>query len=317
DDVALRRVLNVPARGIGATSQDVLEQYTIARQQPLLEVMRDVEMDQSLTGRARQSISDFVHLIDDLALMAKDGPVAGVVETLLERTKYREFVQQADEKDYRTRLEMVDEFQAACAQHDAKGGGALLTFLQDLSLLSDVDSWDSSMPAVTLMTCHSAKGLEFDHVYLLGLEEGLLPHFSALESEDEIEEERRLCYVAMTRARKTLTLGAARTRTTYGGAPADRKTSRFVAEVPSELLNHVGGADPRSKIAQFPASTPATGSFKLGVRVWHAKFGKGTVMYTSGSGAKLRARIRFESGRSHNFMVALTPLKILDGDKKR
>ncbi|HRK35047.1 MAG TPA: UvrD-helicase domain-containing protein [Candidatus Hydrogenedentes bacterium] len=318
DDVSLRRVLNVPARGIGATSQDTLEAYALQRQQTLLDVMREVDLDQSLTGRARHAILDFVHLIDDLSLMAKTEPVATVLDALLERTKYREFVQQADEKDYRTRLEMVDEFQAACAQYDAKGGGGLLAFLQELSLLSDVDQWDPSMPAVTLMTCHSAKGLEFDHVYLLGLEEGLLPHASALESEDEIEEERRLCYVAMTRARKSLTLCAARSRMTYGGGPADRQISRFVGEVPRDQLQLVGTANLGGRQAQ-PAADRVTssGGIKLGTRVWHAQFGKGTVMYTSGSGAKLRAKIRFESGRSRDFMVAMTPLKVLDGEKKR
>jgi DNA helicase-2/ATP-dependent DNA helicase PcrA len=264
-------------------------------------------------------MGEFVHLIDDLTLEAKTEPTAVVLDHLLERTKYREYVQQADEKDYRTRLEMVDEFRAACAQYDAKSGGGLLDFLQEMSLVSDVDSWDTSLPAVTLMTCHSAKGLEFDHVYLLGLEEGLLPHASALESEDSIEEERRLCYVAMTRARVSLTLCAAKSRVVFGDGFGGRETSRFVAEIPRDQLQFVGG-DPNRGAAR-PTATPmaasSTATYKLGTRVWHAQFGKGTVMYTSGSGAKLRARIRFESGRSRDFMVAAAPLKVLDGVKKK
>lgn len=319
DDVSLRRVLNVPARGIGATTQDLLEQYAISRGQPLMDVLRDTEMDQSIAPRTRQSIGDFVRLIDDLALEAKTESTATVVDHLLERTKYREYVQQADEKDYRTRLEMVDEFRAACAQFDAKSGGGLLAFLQELSLVSDVDSWDTSLPAVTLMTCHSAKGLEFDHVYLLGLEEGLLPHASSLESEDNIEEERRLCYVAMTRARVSLTLCAAKARVVFGDGFAPRETSRFVSEIPRDQLKFVGGdvARKTGPTGQAPVAIVPTGGIKLGTRVWHAQFGKGTVMYTSGSGAKLRARIRFESGRSRDFMVAAAPLKVLDGDKKK
>ncbi len=318
DDVSLRRVLNVPARGIGATSQDLLDQYAVARGQALMDVLRETEFDQSLAPRARQSIGEFVRLIDDLSLEAKTAPLATVVDRLLERTKYREYVQNADEKDYRTRLEMVDEFRVACAQFDAKGNTGLLSFLQELSLLSDVDSWDPSLPAVTLMTCHSAKGLEFDHVYLLGLEEGILPHASALESEDDIEEERRLCYVAMTRARLGLTLCAAKSRVIYGGEFGDRERSRFVAEIPRDQLQFVGGESMGRDSRTGPAqpSVP-TRTMKLGTRVWHAQFGKGTVMYTSGSGAGLRARIRFESGRSRDFMVAAAPLKVLDGDKKR
>lgn len=318
DDVSLRRVLNVPARGIGATSQDLIEQYAASRGQTLMEVLRETEFDQSLPARARQSIGEFVHLIDDLALDARSLQVAPLLDKLLERTKYRDYVQQADEKDYRTRLEMLDEFRVACAQFDAKGGAGLLSFLQELSLLSDVDSWETGLPAVTLMTCHSAKGLEFDYVYLLGLEEGLLPHASALESADDIEEERRLCYVAMTRARVGLTLCAARSRMVYGGGSGDRETSRFVREIPRQTLQFIGADRSRGtgSSGASPAAVP-TSALKLGTRVWHAQFGKGTVMYTSGSGEKLRARIRFESGRSRDFMVSATPLKVLDGDKKR
>lgn len=318
DDVSLRRVLNVPARGIGATTQDLIEQYAGSRAQTLMEVLRETEFDQSLPARARQSIGEFVHLIDDLTLDARSLPVAPLLDKLLERTKYRDYVQQADEKDYRTRLEMLDEFRVACAQFDAKRGTGLLSFLQELSLLSDVDSWDPGLPAVTLMTCHSAKGLEFDYVYLLGLEEGLLPHASALESSDEIEEERRLCYVAMTRARVGLTLCAARSRMVYGGGSGDRETSRFVREIPRQTLQFIGTDQSRGvgKPGLSPVAPPPS-ALKLGTRVWHAQFGKGTVMYTSGSGAKLRARIRFESGRSRDFMVSATPLKVLDGDKKR
>ncbi|NUM54821.1 MAG: UvrD-helicase domain-containing protein [Candidatus Hydrogenedentes bacterium] len=319
DDVSLRRVLNVPARGIGATTQELVEQYAASRGQSLIEVLRETELDQSITPRARQSIAEFVHLIDDLTIEAKSASTSVLLDLLLLRTKYREYLQQADEKDYRTRLEMVDEFRAACAQFDAKGGGGLLAFLQELSLVSDVDSWDASLPAVTLMTCHSAKGLEFDHVYLVGLEEGLLPHASALESEEDIEEERRLCYVAMTRARVSLTLCAAKSRVVFGDGFGGRETSRFVAEIPRDQLTFIGGEQPRQNSGSMPASAApaAPGGLKLGTRVWHAQFGKGTVMYTSGSGARLRARIRFESGRSRDFMVAAAPLKVLDGDKKK
>ncbi|MBM3290172.1 MAG: hypothetical protein FJY92_08485, partial [Candidatus Hydrogenedentes bacterium] len=315
DDVSLRRVLNVPARGIGASSQDILEQYAASRGQSLMDVLRETELDQSIAPRARQSMAEFVHLIDDLTIAAKTTPVAALLDTLLERTKYRDYVQQADEKDFRTRLEMVDEFRAACAQFDAKSGGGLLAFLQELSLVSDVDSWDTTLPAVTLMTCHSAKGLEFDRVYLVGLEEGLLPHASALDSDDDIEEERRLCYVAMTRARAGLTLCAARSRVVYGDGYGGREISRFAREIPRDQLEFVGGA--QRKDTAVPQAAAPLGAMKMGTRVWHAKFGKGTIMYTSGSGAKLRARIRFESGPSRDIMVALAPLQVLDGDQKK
>lgn len=314
DDVSLRRILNVPPRGIGATSQATFEQYASNRGQPLLQVLRDVEMDQTLPARARQAVAGFVHLIDDLALMVQQKPVAALMDELLERSGYRSYTQQVDAKDFRTRLEMVDEFRAACAQFDAKGGqGGLAGFLQDLALLSDVDTWDSSMPAVTLLTCHSAKGLEFNHVYLIGLEEGFLPHANAQDAPEDIEEERRLCYVAMTRARRSLTLCAARLRVVYGG-PSDRVLSRFVGEIPGDRLS-VMAPDPGAKASPTPARA-APVALKMGVRVWHPMFGKGTVMYTSGSGPKLEARVRFESGRSVRLKVEKAPLKVIDGDKR-
>jgi len=145
------------------------------------------------------------------------------------------------------------------------------------------------------------------------LEEGFLPHASAQDSPEDVEEERRLCYVAMTRARKSLTLCAARSRVVYGG-PAERVLSRFVGEIPRERLT-VLAPDGGAKPAAGPPRV-ATTALKMGVRVWHPMFGKGTVMYTSGSGSKLEARVRFESGRSVRLKVEKAPLKVIDGDKR-
>lgn len=332
DDVSLRRVLNVPPRGIGGTSMARLEQYVAERGVTLMETLRDIEHDQTFAGRARESVAQFVHMIDDLALMAKESEdVTPVLDALLERTGYREFVERSDEADSRTRAEMIDEFRSACAQADAAGAKGLQTFLQDLALLSDVDEWEPGTPVVTLMTCHSAKGLEFEHVYLTGLEEGLLPHASSLDSEDELEEERRLCYVAMTRARARLTLTMARSRLMYGER-GGRERSRFLDELPGGDLDVLtgggerrgagagaGAAKPSGRGSPMGAERPAAtdvGQIKMGVKVRHAKFGVGTVMYTSGSGKRLKARIRFQTGRSRDFMVNAAPLEILEGDRR-
>jgi DNA helicase-2/ATP-dependent DNA helicase PcrA len=184
--------------------------------------------------------------------------------------------------------------------------------------MSDVDSYDPETPAVTLLTCHSAKGLEFDHVFLIGLEEGLLPHASALDDDREVEEERRLCYVAMTRARKRLTLTSARERVLYGERQK-RTRSRFLDEIPESQLRVVGAeatvkTPPRKRRADAPKVE--AGHVKMGTRVRHAKFGSGTVMYTMGTGKKLRARIRFDTGRTRDFMVSVAPLEILEGKKR-
>ncbi len=316
DDEALRRILNVPPRGFGAKTVEQIEEYAKARGASLLTVLHDLEGDQTVRPLARDSAAKFVHLIDDLALAAETAPVADLVRNLLEVTEYRAYVQADDAKTFRDRLEIVDEFISACAHFDENGGAGLAAFLQDLALQTDSDGWDPESPAVTLMTCHNAKGLEFDHVFLVGLEEGLLPHGSALDSDLEIEEERRLCYVAMTRARETLTLTAAQARTMYGEY-RDREPSRFLDEIPTNRIALVGGA----KEAQAPAPTPRpavpkadSGQLKTGTRVRHARFGPGTVLYTKGTGKKLRARIRFQTGRVRDFSVANTPLEIIAGE---
>ncbi|HOZ48575.1 MAG TPA: UvrD-helicase domain-containing protein [Candidatus Hydrogenedentes bacterium] len=316
DDVSLRRIINVPARGIGATTLAYIEEVAAARHLPLFQALREIEHDQSLSTRARDAIGRFVQIVDNLAIDAKTKPLASLVEAVLETTAYRDYVRATEERDFQSRMEIVDEFLTACAEFDrANPAGHVMTFLQDLALVSDVDEWDRSTPAVTLLTCHSAKGLEFDHVYLVGLEEGLLPHATALEDDDEIEEERRLCYVAMTRARESLTLTAAASRVLYGREER-RERSRFMGEIPGTLWREV-----RRKNAERPAMPrgPAraeAGALKTGARVRHARFGNGVVMFTSGAGAKMKVRIRFQTGHAKTFVVGQAPLEILEGKER-
>src|SRR5690606_14714128 len=190
-----------------------------------------------------------------------------------------------------------DEFLSACTEYDQKGGQNLSAFLQEFALVSDLDTYKSDDPGVTLMTVHSAKGLEFDEIFLIGLEEGLLPHASALESDRELEEERRLCYVAMTRARRRLTLTAAQARVVYGTQQRN-EVSRFIEEIPRGSLEWCGFECPEPRtIARPTAPRAESGLLKMGTRVRHAQFGNGVVMYTKGSGDKQRVRIRFETGR--------------------
>ncbi len=165
------------------------------------------------------------------------------------------------------------------------------------------------------MTIHSAKGLEFDYVYLIGLEEGLLPFGVDFDDGPDLEEERRLCYVAMTRARKGLVLSAAESRMLYGRTHNDRKISRFIKEAGSDRLEGLNEKRaPATRRTASPAKEAApAGTYKVGTRVRHAKFGPGTVMYTAGSGAKLKARIRFNTGRTAMLMVNVAPLEILEG----
>jgi len=315
DDDAVRRVLNVPPRGIGNVSMERIEEYAAVRGVPLLQVLREIEHDHSLQARTRESTSAFVRLIDDLTLASKASSLEKLVESILEKTGYRDFTRESDEKDFRSRLENVDEFLSACKEFDKKKSGGVIEFLQELALFSDVDEWDADTPAVTLMTCHSAKGLEFESVYLVGMEEGLLPHATAMHSDRELEEERRLCYVAMTRARTRLVLTAAESRIMYGESE-QRAISRFIQEIPGALLRRVSRQRPGTKHERTPLSDAKAGALRLGTRVRHATFGEGYVLFTSGSGATLRARIRFKTGRVSTFMVGKAPLEILEGKKR-
>lgn len=309
DDESLRRIINVPRRGIGAETLRKLSESAALRQSSLLQALRDVEGDQMLSPRMRAQIGELVHLLDDLSLSARNEPVPVIIEELVEKIGYREYVEKSDEKDFKVRLEIVEEFISSCAEHDES---AVLEFLQDLSLVSDVDSLDEALPAVTLMTCHSAKGLEFDCIFLVGLEEGLLPHASSLASDKELEEERRLCYVAMTRARKRLFLTKADSRMVYGET-RDCETSRFVGEIPGSMIENVVERQPaRKAIAKSSGPKADTQAIRTGVCVRHASFGRGYVMYTKGSGTKLRARIRFDTGRTREFIVGMAPLEIVE-----
>ncbi len=314
DDESVRRVLNVPPRGVGGKTLEVIEENAARRGDSLLQVLRDAEHDMMLSARARESAAEFAHLIDDLAVESRQSAVAPLVEKVLERVGYREHVTKSDEKDSRSRLEIVDEFIVGCRQYDKREGKDLLSYLQDLSLETDADDWDPEAPAVTLMTCHNAKGLEFTHVYLIGLEEGLLPFFRDLSGEGEdIEEERRLCYVAMTRARATLTLTAAQSRMLYGRTRDDRQLSRFVLEAGMDRLERVGMPGRRNLKAPPEKLQPVSGSkFKTGTRVHHARFGVGLVMYTQGEGGRLKAHIRFNTGKTATLMVEQAPLRILE-----
>lgn len=308
DDEALRRIVNVPQRGIGDKTFEQIEQTATAAGEPLLSAMRGLG---SAAGQDRigKACSDFVSLVDRLSDSRESGGVADLVVRVVEQTHYREWLEQSDASDYRDRIDNVEEFIQSCREHDESSSGGLQGFLQDLAISSEVDRWSEAMPAVTLMTCHSAKGLEFDHVFLIGLEEGFLPHGASMDEVSSVEEERRVCYVAMTRARESLHLSAAKSRSLFGETKP-RHVSRFLEAIPASLLAHqgVGSAGPASTGGARRVDSTA---LKTGTRVRHKTFGTGRVMYTSGTGDNVKVTIRFDRGRSRQFLVRATPLEIM------
>jgi DNA helicase-2/ATP-dependent DNA helicase PcrA len=311
DDVAMRRITNVPPRGLGSAATARFDSRAKDQDVSLSQIIREADLDDELTSRGRQGVTALVDLLDTVAADRFTLGVADLVEMVIERTQYDDYVRKSDEKDFRTGLEVIEEFRSACtAFDDREGPGGLEVFLQELALMTDIDAAKTGPAPVTLLTCHSAKGLEFDHVFLIGLEEGLLPHANSLDDDDGVEEERRLCYVAMTRAQTSLTLSSARERMLFGRTQ-DAERSRFFDEIPPALMGGGRTAAAEKPAKSAPRPSADTSEIKMGVRVHHAKFGEGVIMYTSGSGKKLKARIKFNTGPTRNIMVSHAPLEVV------
>jgi len=327
DDVALLRVVNVPTRGIGATTVATLEARARETGQSLWEVIRSGEFatGKKLTG----ALKSFQELIESLREQCKDLPPAQLIERVLDQTRYLDWVEQQDNIEHTSRAENLRELANAMAEATEQGQ-TLEDMLDHAALVSDADDFDESV-AVSLMTLHSAKGLEFDAVFLGGLEEGLLPHGRSLNSNAELEEERRLFYVGMTRAKKTLLLSRAIYRRSYGEERLRASLpSRFIAEIPGDLIETAAGSysepgetrryEPDPEFSQdysygrrpqsYPSRAPVTPrpsqrytqqpaqrSSKdplIGTRVRHPKYGIGTVIEIDGEGEDRKLVVSFQ-----------------------
>ena len=238
DDIALLRVLNVPPRGIGKTTVMALRARTQELGVPLWDALGPKQ-----EAGARPALRDFRSLIESLQNETAGMAPAELVRTVLDRSGYLDWAGEQDRMEGSSRTENLLELVNAVADA-AEQGQSLQDVMDQAALVSDSDAFDENVP-VSLMTLHSAKGLEFDHVFLTGLEEGLLPHNRSLDSDGGIEEERRLCYVGMTRAKKTLTLTRAVFRRIWGNEQLSGSIpSRFLAEIPAELMESTGGRIP-------------------------------------------------------------------------
>ena len=240
DDLAVMRIINVPKRGIGAASVNRAEIFASANGYSMYSALARVKAIPGM-GRAAGKIQEFVDLIEDFRekLSAGEYDLAGLIEDVLERSGYRASLEEEGEVEAQTRLENIEELVNKAAAYEAAAEEPSLgAFLEEVALVADVDAMEDTDDRVTLMTLHSAKGLEFDNVWMCGMEDGLFPSMMAINSGDPvsaIEEERRLCYVGITRARKRLTLTAARQRM-VNGETRWHKISRFVDEIPEEEL---------------------------------------------------------------------------------
>ncbi|MFQ5860423.1 MAG: ATP-dependent helicase [Dehalococcoidia bacterium] len=328
DEVSLTRVINVPPRGIGQRSLDELARWARARDVPLLEALRQVAQDPSegdgsrppLVPRVVQAVKGFLQVLDSLAEQAKQVDVVELIDLVVERTGYRQYLLESVERG-EERWENIRELRATAQEFRELGPAqGLPRLLERLALVADVDSLDENVEGLTLITLHQAKGLEFPVVFIVGLEEGLLPHARSLDDPGELEEERRLCYVGMTRAQDRLYLVRSFRRGMFGGGGPTTPTtpSRFLAEIPEHLL---AAREPvQQRLASWggwaPAPAPGPASPKLvlkdGDRVRHEKFGEGMVMscVPSGNDHEVTVVFKGEAGVKR-LLLSYAPLEKL------
>jgi len=298
DDVAFRRAIQTPGRGIGRATLTRLEELAVREARPLLALAAAPPAD--VTGKPRRALEEFAALITRLATAREKTPLPAFIDLVLDASGYREDLKQERSSEADARLENLEELIAAAEDYVRGQEDATLEgFLDGVALVSDVDELPDGARGVTLMTLHSAKGLEFPVVFLTGMEEGVFPHVRAMDSVDEIEEERRLCYVGITRAKERLWISYALHRRMHGyglGEP-----SRFLLEMPAEQLAVLGGAGRADARREPEVETPFADAgaddlpLKVGARVRHGRWGEGLVVGVERSGGDTLVTVRFAS----------------------
>lgn len=258
DDLRLSRIVNVPARGIGAKTLETVGRLAENQDLPLYLVMADAYHYPALEKSAAKLLR-FVELIENCAGLLDTMPLPEFYDLLVERTGYAAMLQDKDDVESRTRLENVRELRSSLVGYveNHPDDASLSGFLEEIALYTDIEAYDPEADAVVMMTMHAAKGLEFPHVFLVGAEEGLFPSLRTIGEDEEMEEERRLCYVAITRAKKTLTITHAAQRMLYGRTTAN-KVSRFVEEIPPECL--AAPVQKRPPVSAWSGFGPSSGT---------------------------------------------------------
>lgn len=340
DSLSLLRIINVPKRGVGAGSIEKLQSFAALHDFSLLEAGQNVALS-SLKGKAATEIEKLAQSLADFNQMIPYLSVTELTREVLEKTGYEDELKRQNNLESQNRLENLEEFLSVTMEFDKTYEAQpeeeqeapedkLTIFLNDLALLSDVDSYEEEASEVTLMTLHAAKGLEFPVVFLVGMEEGVFPLSRAMMEEAELEEERRLAYVGITRAEEVLYLTNALSRTLYGKTQYNRP-SRFVSEIESELLQGKGNGAPGEKKApaatfapkvfkpqyKQPVTTGVPGkketsaagvTWKVGDKVEHKKWGQGTVVRVGGSQKDLELDVAFPSQGIKRLLAAFAPI---------
>lgn len=349
DSMSFTRAVNTPKRGIGLTSVEHLREFANDNHWSLLQAAENVDIANQITSRTRNKIAEFGDLMRNLTKQAEYLNLTDLTEQILEQSGYNKMLDQDKNLEAQTRRENLDEFKSVTQEYDEKHKDdgddnvqKITNFLADLALVSDQDDVDEQAPAVTLMTLHAAKGLEFPVVFLVGMEEGIFPLSRAVMENDELEEERRLAYVGITRAKKKLYLTNAFSRLLYGRIQRNQP-SRFVEEINPDLLqfeNSSEGNDLNERKLPFgktsatastyrsqhdyrhagkrvkPITNTGTGadkvSWKTGDKVQHKKWGQGTVVKVSGTGNDMELDIAFPQQGVKRLLASFAPITKVD-----
>jgi len=319
DVISARRVINTPKRGIGEATVAALESFALTEGIPFLDAARRVDEIATLATRARGAVAGFVRVMDTLeaALESGAGP-ARMVEAASTESGYLLELETERTVDAEGRIENLRELSGVAAEYEARTpDGEVPGFLEQVALVSEQDEYDEEASSVTLMTLHNAKGLEFPVVFIIGMEDGVFPHYRSMGDSAQLEEERRLAYVGITRARERLYLTHAWSRSLFGQTSYN-PPSRFLAEIPGDLLRSIeedelagaGAGDGGSSIRQAVSTgTKTTVDVSAGDTVVHDRWGEGVVLAVSGRGTDAEATVIFEDAGQKRLLLAYAPLR--------
>ena len=325
DDLSLLRIINVPKRSIGATTVSKLQDYARENGTSLFMTLTQLHLVDSIKGKTKEKLEEFGILIFTLVAEMDDKSVLDILEAILDRTGYLYQLEESTDPQDQARAENIGELLSVAKDfQDTNPTGTVEDFLEQVALVNDVDSFEQEDSKVTLMTLHAAKGLEFPIVFLGGLEEGLFPHSRTLMNPEEIEEERRLAYVGITRAEQELYISNATTRTVFGRT-SSYLPSRFIDEIPAELVDglrakrkvpdDIKQTVPRHmSVTSRPVTKPiirneVIADWKIGDTAIHSKWGNGKVVNVSGERAGMKLTIEFPTQGVRVVMAKFAPVK--------
>jgi DNA helicase-2/ATP-dependent DNA helicase PcrA len=327
DEVSVKRIINEPRRGIGDTTLAHVDRFTQTQRIPFFDGLRRSSEIHQLNNRAQAAVGEFVAIMDHLAESAAEGGVAAAVQAVLDDTGMLATLEAEKTVEAMGRVENLRELVGVASEFENANEGAVIgdeefdsldnlrkleVFLESTALVADIDEWDEGAGAVTLMTLHTAKGLEFPAVFIVGMEDGVFPHMRSLGDPFELEEERRLAYVGITRAQDSLYLTSAWSRMLFGGSNYN-PPSRFLGEIPEGLIEKAGKRERRSPAeraaATGPRTTVAPGEIGPGDRVRHDRWGLGTVREVVGTGDRAEAEVMFDTQGKKRLLLTWAPLE--------